>query len=251
MRVRPEWGKMDAEAPAQTDPRDTQRRDTVHPSDKQQVRAFYDTVGAEYGEAALHPEAAFAQHLHETLLGRLRGAVRGQILDVGCNTQRPVPGSVGLDLSPVALKLRQTSYPASRNICGDLEQLPFADASFAAVFAGLVVDHLPAPAEAFRELHRVTRPGAPLVLTFFDPAELPPETYDGRGFRFESRSGRIWRVPVVPRTGRKLTALARETGWRRETSPTPHPTGRAGYRLLEIRLVREMTAPPRTARQRT
>lgn len=46
----------------------------------------------------------------------------------------------------------------------DLERLPFADAVFDAALHAVTLEHLPRPAEALRELARVLRPGATLLL---------------------------------------------------------------------------------------
>lgn len=46
----------------------------------------------------------------------------------------------------------------------DLERLPFADAAFDAALHAVTLEHLPRPAVALRELARVLRPGARLLL---------------------------------------------------------------------------------------
>ncbi len=46
----------------------------------------------------------------------------------------------------------------------DLERLPFADAVFDAALHAVTLEHLPRPAEALKELARVLRPGATLLL---------------------------------------------------------------------------------------
>jgi len=73
-----------------------------------------------------------------------------------------------VDRSPAMLKEARAAFDAARLDVAlrrsDIEQLPFDDNAFDLVMAGHVVEHLPAPAVAIRELVRVLRPGAPLLL---------------------------------------------------------------------------------------
>ncbi len=94
---------------------------------------------------------------------------RGPILDVGCGTGimlehlESMGSPTGLDFSATALDFcRQRG--ADRLVQGRGEQLPFADASFAAVTAFGVVEHIDADRAAIEEWARVLRPGGDLVL---------------------------------------------------------------------------------------
>lgn len=49
--------------------------------------------------------------------------------------------------------------------CADIQQIPFADATFDLVISCETIEHVPDPAKAVRELGRVLKPGCPLILT--------------------------------------------------------------------------------------
>ena len=95
-------------------------------------------------------------------------------LDVGCGTG--ANGSViaeggrfavGVDMSAIPLGLGRTSGHSAR-VRGDVCSLPFADNSFDLVCALDILEHIEDDARAARELMRVARPGAPLIV--FVPA---------------------------------------------------------------------------------
>ena len=49
-------------------------------------------------------------------------------------------------------------------IAGDAKRLPFADASVAMVTSNSLLHHIPDPRDVFREIARITRPGAPILI---------------------------------------------------------------------------------------
>jgi ubiquinone/menaquinone biosynthesis C-methylase UbiE len=51
-----------------------------------------------------------------------------------------------------------------RLLSGDAKCLPFADRSVAMVTSNSLVHHIPDPRDVFREIARVTRPGAPILI---------------------------------------------------------------------------------------
>jgi ubiquinone/menaquinone biosynthesis C-methylase UbiE len=94
----------------------------------------------------------------------------GHWLDLGCGTgaltqtiaARGKPATVtGLDPSDrfIAYARRQTPDRRVRFQTGDAQALPFPDGTFDAVVAGLVLNFVPDPARALREMKRVLRAG--------------------------------------------------------------------------------------------
>lgn len=103
------------------------------------------------------------------------------VLDVGCGTgnlsfclaQNPRIASVtGLDLSAAyvehARRKNQDARVAFR--VGDACVLPFADASFNHTLSMLVLQFIPRPYRAIREMRRVTRPGGTVAAATWDTA---------------------------------------------------------------------------------
>jgi SAM-dependent methyltransferase len=89
------------------------------------------------------------------------------VLDAGCGSGRSFRYElqegcrvVGVD---IGAELRDNPNVASR-VRGDVQRLPFADASFDAVLASHVMEHLPRPDEALAEVARVLKPGGRFLL---------------------------------------------------------------------------------------
>lgn len=96
-----------------------------------------------------------------------------RILDIGCGTGGNLDhlrrfGQIhGIDLSPIALHCsRQRGH--ERVMFATANELPFAAESFDLVTALDVIEHLPDDTGGLREIHRILKPGAPVVI--FVPA---------------------------------------------------------------------------------
>ena len=105
-----------------------------------------------------------------SMLGRPAPVASGApILDVGCGTGimlehlAPLGEATGLDFSSTALSFCR-KRGAERLVQARGEQLPFADASFGAVTAFGVIEHIDADRAALSEWARVLQPGGSLVL---------------------------------------------------------------------------------------
>jgi SAM-dependent methyltransferase len=103
-------------------------------------------------------------------------------LDVGCGTgalSQTVLGMadpaavVGVDPSPGFLataRARLAGHPAHL-VVGDARRLPLAGDRFDAVVSGLVLNFVPEPARALREMARVARPGGRVAAYVWDYAD--------------------------------------------------------------------------------
>jgi SAM-dependent methyltransferase len=114
----------------------------------------YGPIAAELVAAAPHP---------------LRGRV---VLDAGAGTglaSRALAAAgarvVAVDLSPDMLRWQRGSRPPAA--VGDMNRLPLRDDAVDDVVAAFVLNHLPDPMPAFRELTRVTRPGGAVLATVY------------------------------------------------------------------------------------
>jgi SAM-dependent methyltransferase len=89
------------------------------------------------------------------------------VLDAGCGTGLNLAslpaGSVGLDLNPRNVQLVRSRLPEHSAVHGDIEAMPFADGHFGTVVCTEVLEHVPYPATALKEIHRVLRPGGRLI----------------------------------------------------------------------------------------
>jgi len=95
----------------------------------------------------------------------------------------------------------------------DAADLPFPDASFDAIFAGALLQHVPDPLRTLREARRVARPGAVIGVADADwggyllhPSD--PRLVDSFALMERMRTG-------SPRVGRRLRDLLAEAGFTR------------------------------------
>ena len=99
--------------------------------------------------------SGLARWLHEQA-AELEGGAPVRILDVGCGVKPYYPFFAGLASEYIGVDVVEN--PAAE-LLGPVEALPVDDASFDVVLCTQVLEHSDDPAQAVRELRRVTRAG--------------------------------------------------------------------------------------------
>jgi ubiquinone/menaquinone biosynthesis C-methylase UbiE len=147
------------------------------PQDKQKEIAFFDGHAAADDYDVFTPEASERIVAAFVELTGLKPPAR--IADLGCGSgaftallDRAGYVSCGLDLSAKLLAIGRRKHPGIGFIAGDIEQLPFPDASFDGILLSGVVHHFPDPARCAAEVSRVLRPGGRFMA--FDPNRMNP-----------------------------------------------------------------------------
>ena len=148
--------------------------------DKQREITFFDGYESANGYDVFAPESNARIVDAVVGLGRFRPGTR--VIDLGCGSgvftdllKKRGFDSVGVDLSPRLIAVARRSYPGVEFVEGDVEKLPFADASFDGVLLSGIVHHLPDPSRCAAEVHRILKPGASFVA--FDPNRRNPFMY--------------------------------------------------------------------------
>ncbi len=143
-----------------------------------------------------------------------------RVLEVGCGagfeTRRLLEHAevIGLDISPLAVAAARQAVPRGRWACGAADVgLPFAHASFEAIYCCEVIEHLLDVRRALEEMRRVLAPGGLLFLS--TPYHGMVKNLALALLGFERHFD-----PVGPHirffTVRSLTKLLRESGFRVE-----------------------------------
>ncbi|MCX5388286.1 class I SAM-dependent methyltransferase [Streptomyces sp. NBC_00083] len=180
------------------------------------TRTSYDTVAENYADQ-LRGALAGEPYLRAVLAlfaELVRAAGGGAVADAGCG-----PGHVtahlaalgldafGVDLSPGMIRVARRDHPGLRFEVGSMTELPLADASVAAVLAFWSLIHIPDEAipTVFAEFHRVTPPGAPLLLGF--------HLGDGTRLKTQGYGGHPMQVHIHLRRPDRVTAWLRDAGF--------------------------------------
>ena len=148
--------------------------------DKSSEISFFDSHGASNAYDVFSPETN--DRLIDIVVRLIALGPGSRIADLGCGSgvftdrlrQRGYQ-CVGVDLSPAMVRIAREKYHGLEFTEGDIEHLPFADASFDGVLLAGVLHHLPDRARCVAEIRRVLRPGGKFVA--FDPNRANPFMY--------------------------------------------------------------------------
>lgn len=183
-------------------------------------------VAAAYDRSFARLCAGTIPHLVAALAG---GPAPRKALDVGTGTGvvaaalRDAGHEVtAIDAEPSMLDHAVSVHENIAFLLGALPDLPFADGAFDAAVANFVVNHLPQPRAAVRELARVTRPGGSVLVTIWPaaPVSAMNEMWDEVIERSGARRLAGLRLPAeddFARTSEGLVDLMAEQGLERVT----------------------------------
>ena len=131
-------------------------------------------IATRYGE--IPAERFMPVKFHRRCVELMRPHLRAgaTVIDLGCGhgtllaclASLPVKLELhGCDLSPKLVESARSRVPGARIVEADLENLVFTSASFDAVFATEVLEHLLDVQKGLAEIHRVLKPGGWLLVT--------------------------------------------------------------------------------------
>jgi len=143
-------------------------------ADPEVLRSYYRRVHAGHGYTPAEP---FLFELHAAMLrklDRLFGLIPkgARVLDAGCGRSLFTEIKpdwpfmiVAADVEHPLLRERRREFPNVHWAVADAHPLPFRSASFDAVFAGELIEHLADPRRGLAEFRRVLHEGGLLILT--------------------------------------------------------------------------------------
>lgn len=147
--------------------------DATHAS-MTRLRSVWDAHAKDWSEV----QEGLSLPLYKTILSCLPVVGRCRLLDLGCGAGSfcSLAASIGvrptgLDSSPTMLSIARERLPDVEFVLGDMQDLPFASGSFDAVTAIYSVQNASSARAVLREMKRVARPGAAVVVATFGPEE--------------------------------------------------------------------------------
>jgi ubiquinone/menaquinone biosynthesis C-methylase UbiE len=179
--------------PNRTDP-----PEVIHFQPTTEQQEYYDGAFAERQAkyAAFARKAAENFHIKENVADFIasNGLGRAHVLEVGSgegSLQDMVSDYTGLDISATA----QKNYH-KRFVQADARAMPFPDGEFDAAFSIWVLEHVPNPEQALREMRRVLKPNG---LLYLSPAWFCPD-FAAQGYRFRPYSDFNFRGKLIKAT---------------------------------------------------
>ncbi len=154
----------------------------------------------------------FVTHIDDAAIAAVTAIYRdvlppgGAVLDLMCSWVSHLPEDVGYgDVVGLGMNADELARNPrlTRWFVQDLNsepKLPLEDRTFDAACICVSIQYLQRPVEVFRDIHRVSRPGSPLVVTFSNRC-------------FPTKAVRIWQRLGGPDQQRLVGAYMREAGF--------------------------------------
>jgi SAM-dependent methyltransferase len=138
---------------------------------------MWTTIKSTFGHSYLHPRHIAQREIANFV--RAEGvALRGQLLDVGCGRKPYGKWLSNVDHHWGADMPTTMHGPEHADVWASAAALPFADGTFDSILCTEVLEHTPDPAAGLREIARVSKTGAVLVLTVPFSEQLHETPYD-------------------------------------------------------------------------
>jgi ubiquinone/menaquinone biosynthesis C-methylase UbiE len=146
------------------------------PRDQSRELAEDEQATRAYDRASRWP--VFSLERHIVLKGLAGSKPHGWLVDLGCGPGYlaarigqafPEVKMVGLDISALATTIAVHNFPTDSSsapefLIADAQQLPFSESSVDLVVSSLSLHHWRDPQAAFREMHRVLKPGGRFLI---------------------------------------------------------------------------------------
>jgi ubiquinone/menaquinone biosynthesis C-methylase UbiE len=150
---------------------------------KQSVQNQFAPVAANYATSAVHVAGPDLT----AMLGAVALSGAERVLDAGCGTGHTALAFAPMVAEVVAVDITEAMLAQGRKMArdrglanidfkrGDVERLPFPDASFDLVTSRYSAHHYPHPAVALREFARVLKPGGAFLLVDVVAPDAPAQ----------------------------------------------------------------------------
>ena len=134
--------------------------------EKKDIAAFFDNCAGWWDADMIRNEDIITKILDNA--GILPGV---SVLDVACGTgvlfpdylDRQVASLTGIDISPEMVKVARSKFPAITVLCGDVEEVEFAE-KFDAIMVYNAFPHFPEPGRLIEVLAGLVKPGGRLSI---------------------------------------------------------------------------------------
>ncbi len=207
---------------------------------KQSVNAQFTNVAANYKTSVVHATG----HEFQVMADIVKGS--SNVLDLGCGAGHTAAAVAPVCEHVTAYDLSDAMLAQVNSLCedrgltnvttqqGDVEQLPFDDASFDAIVTRYSAHHWPNPLTALREAHRVLKPSgtflicdivapeSPTADTFLQAFELLRDRSHVRDFRISEWDDMLTKTGFTPQLLDEWRMQIEFTRWTTRMA-TPQP----------------------------